>query len=276
MTFGLYIKNAALKDNERLRSMRKALEEGGCSLYDIETREDLMPGTDAVLSVGGDGTFLSASKRVAETGVPILGVNMGRLGFLSENKPEEVVEALLSGNYTIEDRTMLKSVITVEGACRAGDFWPYALNEVTVHRSGASVLGINVTVDGDELPTYWADGLIVATSSGSTAYSLSAGGPICSPASKVLIIEPISPHNLNVRPLVVPETAVIDISVKSRDDSVICTMDNRTMSLPATASLRVSMAQFSLKRIRLSRSSFVKALVSKLFWGEDIRNNGEK
>lgn len=276
MTFGLYIKNAALKDNERLRSMRKALEEGGCSLYDIETREDLMPGTDAVLSVGGDGTFLSASKRVAETGVPILGVNMGRLGFLSENKPEEVVEALLSGNYAIEDRTMLKSVITGEGACRAGDFWPYALNEVTVHRSGASVLGINVTVDGDELPTYWADGLIVATSSGSTAYSLSAGGPICSPASKVLIIEPISPHNLNVRPLVVPETAVIDISVKSRDDSVICTMDNRTMSLPATASLRVSMAQFSLKRIRLSRSSFVKALVSKLFWGEDIRNNGEK
>ena len=276
MTFGLYIKNAALKDNERLRSMRKALEEGGCSLYDIETREDLIPGTDAVLSVGGDGTFLSASKRVAETGVPILGVNMGRLGFLSENKPEEVVEALLSGNYTIEDRTMLKSVITGEGACRAGDFWPYALNEVTVHRSGASVLGINVTVDGDELPTYWADGLIVATSSGSTAYSLSAGGPICSPASKVLIIEPISPHNLNVRPLVVPETAVIDISVKSRDNSVICTMDNRTMSLPATASLRVSMAQFSLKRIRLSRSSFVKALVSKLFWGEDIRNNGEK
>lgn len=276
MTFGLYIKNAALKDNERLRSMRKALEEGGCSLYDIETREDLIPGTDAVLSVGGDGTFLSASKRVAETGVPILGVNMGRLGFLSENKPEEVVEALLSGNYKIEDRTMLKSVITGEGACRAGDFWPYALNEVTVHRSGASVLGINVTVDGDELPTYWADGLIVATSSGSTAYSLSAGGPICSPASKVLIIEPISPHNLNVRPLVVPETAVIDISVKSRDDSVICTMDNRTMSLPATASLRVSMAQFSLKRIRLSRSSFVKALVSKLFWGEDIRNNGEK
>ena len=276
MTFGLYIKNAALKDNERLRSMRKALEEGGCSLYDIETREDLIPGTDAVLSVGGDGTFLSASKRVSETGVPILGVNMGRLGFLSENKPEEVVEALLSGNYTIEDRTMLKSVITGEGACRAGDFWPYALNEVTVHRSGASVLGINVTVDGDELPTYWADGLIVATSSGSTAYSLSAGGPICSPASKVLIIEPISPHNLNVRPLVVPETAVIDISVKSRDDSVICTMDNRTMSLPATASLRVSMAQFSLKRIRLSRSSFVKALVSKLFWGEDIRNNGEK
>ncbi|MGN1231946.1 MAG: NAD(+)/NADH kinase [Candidatus Cryptobacteroides sp.] len=275
MTFGFYIKNDGLKENARLRAMRKALEDAGCTLYDIRTREDLIPGTDAVLSIGGDGTFLSASKRVAGSGVPILGVNMGRLGFLSENKPEEVAEALLAGNYSIEDRTMLSAQI-IEGPETSDDFWPYALNEVTVHRNGASVLGINVTVDGDELPTYWADGLIVATSSGSTAYSLSAGGPICSPASRVLIIEPISPHNLNVRPLVVPETAVIDISVKSRDDSVICTMDNRTMSLPASASLRVSMAQFSLKRIRLSRSSFVKALVSKLFWGEDIRNNGEK
>lgn len=275
MIFGIYIKNRALKDNDRLLSMRKALEAGGCTLYDIETGEDLVPGTDAILSVGGDGTFLSASKRVAESGVPILGVNMGRLGFLSENKPEEVVEALLSGNYNVEDRTMLFSEITGEDI-NPGEIWPYALNEVTVHRSGASVLGINVTVDGDELPTYWADGLIVATSSGSTAYSLSAGGPICSPASRVLIIEPISPHNLNVRPLVVPETAVIDISVKSRDAFVVCTMDNRTMSLPSSASLRVSMAQFSLKRIRLSGSSFVKALVSKLFWGEDIRNNGEK
>ena len=275
MTFGVYIKNDGLKDNNRLRSMRRALEDAGCTLYDIRTRQDLLPGTDAVLSVGGDGTFLSASKRVADSGVPILGVNMGRLGFLSENKPEEVADALLTGNYSIEDRTMLSAQIT-DGPGTSEDFCPYALNEVTVHRNGASVLGINVTVDGDELPTYWADGLIVATSSGSTAYSLSAGGPICSPASRVLIIEPISPHNLNVRPLVVPETAVIDISVKSRDSSVICTMDNRTMSLPASAALRVSMAQFSLKRIRLSRSSFVKALVSKLFWGEDIRNNGEK
>ncbi|MGM9740200.1 MAG: NAD(+)/NADH kinase [Candidatus Cryptobacteroides sp.] len=275
MTFGFYIKNDGLKENVRFMAMRKALEDAGCTLYDIRTREDLIPGTDAVLSVGGDGTFLSASKRVADSGVPILGVNMGRLGFLSENKPEEVAEALLAGNYSIEDRTMLSARIT-GGPGPSDEFWPYALNEVTVHRNGASVLGINVTVDGDELPTYWADGLIVATSSGSTAYSLSAGGPICSPASRVLIIEPISPHNLNVRPLVVPETAVIDISVKSRDDSVICTMDNRTMSLPASSSLRVSMAQFSLKRIRLSRSSFVKALVSKLFWGEDIRNNGEK
>ena len=275
MLFAFYIKNKALSDNSRLLLLRKNLEEAGCVLYDIESRGDLRQGTEAVISVGGDGTFLSASKRVADSGIPIIGVNMGRLGFLSENKPEDVAEALVKGEYRLENRTMLSASISGTDVDGKIDFWPYALNEVTVHRSGAAVLGISVCVDGEELPTYWADGLIVATSSGSTAYSLSAGGPICTPDSKVLIIAPIDPHNLNVRPLVVPETAEIEISIRSRDASAIFTMDNRTMTIGISARIRVSMAQFSLKRIRLSRSSFVKALVSKLFWGEDIRNNGD-
>ena len=275
MLFAFYIKNKALSDSLRLLCLRKNLEDAGCMLYDIESRGDLRPGTAAVISVGGDGTFLSASKRVADSGVPIIGVNMGRLGFLSENTPEDVAGALVAGEYSLEIRTLRAA--SIAGADGGGkiDFWPSALNEVTVHRSGAAVLGISVCVDGEELPTYWADGLIVATSSGSTAYSLSAGGPICTPDSKVLIIAPIAPHNLNVRPLVVPETAVIEISIKSRDSSAIFTMDNRTMTVGTSARIKVSMAQFSLKRIRLSRSSFVKALVSKLFWGEDIRNNGD-
>lgn len=275
MLFAFYIKNKALSDNPRLLLLRKNLEEAGCVLYDIESRGDLRQGTEAVISVGGDGTFLSASKRVADSGIPIIGVNMGRLGFLSENKPEDVAEALVKGEHRLENRTMLSASISGTDVDGKIDFWPYALNEVTVHRSGAAVLGISVCVDGEELPTYWADGLIVATSSGSTAYSLSAGGPICTPDSKVLIIAPIAPHNLNVRPLVVPETAEIEISIRSRDASAIFTMDNRTMTIGISARIRVSMAQFSLKRIRLSRSSFVKALVSKLFWGEDIRNNGD-
>ena len=275
MLFAFYIKNKALSDNPRLLLLRKNLEEAGCVLYDIESRGDLRQGTEAVISVGGDGTFLSASKRVADSGIPIIGVNMGRLGFLSENKPEDVAEALVKGEYRLENRTMLSASISGTDVDGKIDFWPYALNEVTVHRSGAAVLGISVCVDGEELPTYWADGLIVATSSGSTAYSLSAGGPICTPDSKVLIIAPIAPHNQNVRPLVVPETAEIEISIRSRDASAIFTMDNRTMTIGISARIRVSMAQFSLKRIRLSRSSFVKALVSKLFWGEDIRNNGD-
>ena len=133
---------------------------------------------------------------------------------------------------------------------------------------------VNVTIDGNTLPTYWADGLLVATSSGSTAYSLSVGGPICMPDTKVLIIAPISPHNLNVRPLVVPDTAKITITLQSRDDAVVMTMDNKTVEIDPNWTVEVSVAQFSLKRIRLSKSEFVKALTSRLFWGEDMRNNG--
>lgn len=275
MLLGIYIKNKALASDAGYLRMRNELEDAGAVLYSICTRADLRPGTDAVLSVGGDGTFLSASKRVADSGVPILGVNLGRLGFLSENRPEDITAALMNGEYELENRTMLSVSASGGGLETGGKFWPYALNEVTVHRDGAAMLGVKVSLDGNPLPAYWADGLLVATSSGSTAYSLSVGGPICTPDSKVLIIAPIAPHNLNVRPLVVPETSRIGISIISRDGSAVLTMDNRTMRIDGTVELQVSMAQFSLKRIRLQKSSFVKALVSKLFWGEDIRNNGD-
>ena len=148
------------------------------------------------------------------------------------------------------------------------------MNEVALHRSGSSVLGIHVSIDGEALPTYWADGLLVATSSGSTAYSLSVGGPICLPDTKVLIIAPIAPHNLNVRPIVVPETAKIDISFESRDGRATMTNDNRVVEIQPDWSIHIEMAQFSLKRIRLAESGFVRALTSRLFWGEDMRNNG--
>ena len=137
------------------------------------------------------------------------------------------------------------------------------------------MLGVDVLVDGAALPTYWADGLIVATSSGSTAYSLSVGGPICAPDAQVLVLSPIAPHNLNVRPLVVPETARISLSFRSRDPLVRVSLDNRILSLPAGTRLDVRMAQFSLKRVRLPKSGFVKALTSKLFWGEDIRSGNQ-
>lgn len=275
MTLGIYIKNKAIAKDARLLSMTEALRKASFTLYDVEVRGDLRPGTDMVLSVGGDGTFLSASKRVADSGIPVLGVNLGRLGFLSENKPEDIVEALSSGRYELENRTMLKASVSGCKAEKDIDLWPYALNEVTVHRNGAAMLGINVTINGEPLPTYWADGLLVATSSGSTAYSLSVGGPICAPDAKVLIIAPIAPHNLNVRPLVVPESTEIGISLSTRDGNAVLTMDNRTFDVDCSTELRVSMAQFSLKRVRLPKSGFVKALVSKLFWGEDIRNNGD-
>ena len=269
MKAATYIKDKAHASDPRWRSLVDGLAASGVELYPISVRDDIQPGTDLLLSVGGDGTFLSASKRVGDSGIPVLGVNLGRLGFLSENRPEELLEPILHGDYIVEDRALL----TVEGL--GGDMYPHALNEVAIQRSGAAILGIRVVVDGQALPLYWADGLLVATSSGSTAYSLSVGGPICTPDAPVLIIAPIAPHNLNVRPLVIPQSATIDISVVSRDGSVRVSLDNRTVTAPASVRLSVRVAQFSLKRIRLPKSGFVKALTSKLFWGEDIRSGIE-
>jgi NAD+ kinase len=197
-------------------------------------------------------------------------VNLGRLGFLSEYRPEEVLEALRKRDWTVEDRILLDTEL--EGVEKDAAFCPYSLNEMSVHRSGAAMLGVDVTLDGQALPTYWADGMLVATSSGSTAYSLSVGGPICRPDAPVLIIAPIAPHNLNVRPLIVPDTARIGLTVQSRDPEVLVTLDNRRLSAPSSLRMGISVARFSLKRIRLGKSNFVKALTSKLFWGEDVRN----
>ncbi len=281
MKIALYSRDGGAMTDPRLSSMLDKLEKELFMIYETSGGEDLLPGTDLVMSVGGDGTFLSAARCVGASGVPILGVNLGRLGFLSEYSPEEACGALLSGAWYLEDRELLET--EVDGSlsenpalsASAETFSPFTLNEVSVHRSGAALLGVDVTIDGHPLPTYWADGLLVATSSGSTAYSLSVGGPICAPEAKVLIIAPIAPHNLNARPLVVPDTTRVGISMRSRDESVMLSMDNRNHLIQPSATLAVKVAQFSLKRVRLKNTSFIKALTTKLFWGEDIRNSGE-
>jgi len=274
MKIGYFLLKDVLRNDPQLQSMFAELQGASYELYEICSKADIRPETDLVLSIGGDGTFLSAAQTVSDVGLPILGVNFGRLGFLSENRPEDVLKALMQGDFSVEYRTMLNATLRGENARRQIGLLPYAVNEVSIHRKGVGVLGINVSIDGDSLPTYWADGLIVATSSGSTAYSLSVGGPICMPNTKVLIIAPIAPHNLNVRPLVVPDTARIAISLQSREDKVAMTMDNRTVEIDKGWTVEIAMAQFSLKRIRLASSEFVNALTSRLFWGEDMRNNG--
>ncbi len=274
MKIAIYTRDETALADPRVQSMRERLALEGCGFYRIRNAEDISSDTDIVMSVGGDGTFLSASKRVGNSGIPVLGINTGRVGFLSEYGPEEACEAIISKSYTLEDRALLET--RVNGEMRESDssFWPYTLNEISVLRGGASILGVDVCLDGNPLPTYWADGLLVSTSSGSTAYSLSVGGPICVPDSKVIIIAPIAPHNLNVRPLVVPDSTVVSISMRSRDKEVAMSMDNRNVRLSADSTLEVKVAQFSLKRVRLAKSSFIKALTTKLFWGEDIRNGG--
>lgn len=277
MNLALYLRNRRLTGDSRISGLRKRLVDGGCTLTDVDTRSALSAsGAEMLLSIGGDGTFLSAAALVGNLGIPVLGINLGRLGFLSENGPEQVADAVLNGNYSVEDRALLEAKPSFLTGCQDVDSWPFALNEVTVHRIGAAMLGVDVSIDGDALPTYWADGLIVATSSGSTAYSLSVGGPIVLPESRVLIISPISPHNLNVRPLIVPYSAKIGISLQSRDRSVMFTLDNRMVEADASLGLDVSLAQFSLRRVRLNGSNFINALTSKLFWGEDIRNGRDK
>ncbi|MCD8207569.1 MAG: NAD(+)/NADH kinase [Bacteroidales bacterium] len=264
----IYCGRGVGKDDPRLVSFVAELEAAGCGVGFAVKTDDIPEGADLLLSVGGDGTFLSASMLAAEKDIPILGVNFGRLGFLSEARPEEVAKMVAKGEYVVEERIMLRAEVDGEEIV-----WPYALNEMTVHRAGAAMLGVDVTIDGMRLPTYWADGLLVATPSGSTAYSLSVGGPIVMPEAEVLVVAPISPHNLNVRPLVVPARSKIELGLHSGERAVVFTMDNRTKVVNPSSKISVSMAQFSLKRVQFHASNFINALTGKLFWGEDIRNS---
>lgn len=272
MKAAVYIGKEGYENDTRVNAMMASLAEGGCSCYMLKNDDSLAENTDMVLSVGGDGTFLSVARLVADSGVPVVGVNLGRLGFLSENHPEDVAEAILKKDYIIEDRSLLSAFFSISSGDALFDGWPYALNEMTVHRSGVAMLGVDVCLDGKWLPTYWADGLIISTSSGSTAYSLSVGGPIVLPQSEVLILSPIAPHNLNIRPLVIPDTSELKLKMRSRDASVVFTMDNRAVELPAETEVSASVARFSLKRVRFTKSDFINALTEKLFWGEDVRN----
>ena len=274
MKVAVYNGTDALSDSVRARldGLWDRLIAAGCEI--VPLNGDCVGPEDCnfILSVGGDGTYLSASALSVRNDIPIVGVNAGRVGFLSENRPEDVADSLLNGNYSIEESTVLKASIEGVTTPEAEKFWSYAFNEFTVHRSGAAMLGVDVDVNGVSLPTYWADGLIVSTCSGSTAYSLSAGGPIALPGSKVLLITPIAPHNLNIRPLIVPEASDISFRVHSRDGKVAFTADTRSLEINDGTLIRMGVAQFSLKRVRLGCSNFINALTEKLFWGEDVRN----
>ena len=267
---GLHEPGVAIKD--KYDTMLDEFHGSGCEVVELGDDFSQAEGCDCLLSVGGDGTFLSASSMSLKSGIPVMGVNFGRVGFLSENRPEDVVRALVSGDYKVENSAVLSASFEGNVPDEASSFWPYAFNEFTVHRTGAAMLGVEVDIDGVSLPTYWADGLIVSTSSGSTAYSLSAGGPIVLPESRVLIINPIAPHNLNIRPLIVPDTVAISIRVLSRDGKAVFTADTRSMEIGEDVLIKLNVAQFSLKRVRLKDSNFINALTEKLHWGEDVRN----
>ena len=228
---------------------------------------------DMVLSMGGDGTFLRAASYVGNKNIPILGINTGRLGFLADVSPEEMEDTfkdIYNHNYKVEDRSVLQ--VISNGQSLKG--YPCGLNEIAIlKRDSSSMITIHTSINGAYLTTYQADGLVIATPTGSTAYSLSVGGPIVTPEAGVFVISPIAPHNLNVRPLIVPQDAVIDMKISSRADEVMLTVDNRELIIPSTSTICLSRGDFSMKTVSLKKEGFFQALQEKLLWGADKRNN---
>jgi NAD+ kinase len=228
-------------------------------------------GTACLVSIGGDGTLLGSLQHVRDSGIPVIGINQGRLGFLSAAALEtfpQVLDAILEKKYTIENRTLLE----VKGAIVPGTVYPYALNEIGVQRHSPAMIGVHVQLNGEKLPVYWSDGLLVATPTGSTAYSMSAGGPIVVPQSKSFIISPIAPHNLNVRSLVISDDTLLDIMVETRDSNAFLTIDNQLIEINPGAQFTVCKAGFTLRIIRLHGSNFFDTMRNKLSWGRDNRN----
>jgi len=227
---------------------------------------------DAAISIGGDGTFLGTAAKVGASGVPILGINTGRLGFLADVSPECIatsLEALCRGNYVVEQRTALEVLKNGELAGST----PYALNEVAVLKhDNSSLIEIEAHVDGNYLTTFLSDGLIVATPTGSTGYSLSVGGPILVPRSCPLCIAPVAPHSLSVRPVVVPDDVEVRLRVNSRTHNFLLAVDGRSESLADTTEITLHRAAHTIKVIKIEHKHFFETLREKLLWGVDQRN----
>lgn len=238
----------------------------------FSTKQKLPKNTDLLLSIGGDGTLLDTLMFVADTCIPILGINAGRLGFLTGVNKDNIETALtevLNGSFKLDKRKLIQldSNIPLFGNA------PYALNELTIHKKDtSSMIVIHTYLNGEFLTSYWADGLIISTSTGSTAYNLSCGGPILIPTSENFVITPISPHNLNIRPIVVPDTSILSFEIEGRADFFNCTLDSRMATIDNTIQLAVKQADFTLNLVKLNDTNFLQTLAQKLNWGKDTRN----
>lgn len=245
------------------------------AIHVFSTYQDLPKDIAFMLSLGGDGTMLSAVSIIADSGIPVTGINFGRLGFLAsinKDKIQEALNELLNRHYDIEKRVLLATYKKDEQGKR-DERLSFALNDVTlIKKDSSAMVTLNTYVNGELLNAYWADGLIVATPTGSTAYSLSCGGPIVMPGSGNFIITPISPHNLNVRPIVVSDSSQIKIEVESRSDSFLFSCDSNTQTVKTGAVIHVQKADFNVNLIRLKHESFFSTIRHKLLWGLDTRN----
>ncbi len=238
----------------------------------FKTHLDLKANVDVLVSLGGDGTMLDSVTLVKETGVPIIGINFGRLGFLASiNKDgiQRAIDGILNNNFTLDTRSLLE---VTSNQKLFGDF-NFALNDFTIHkRDTSAMILIHCFQNGEFLNSYWADGLIIATPTGSTAYSMSCGGPIVFPRSGNFVITPISPHNLNVRPVVLSDTSVLTFEIEGRSAKYLVSCDSRTEVIDSSIKLTVKRANFDINLIRLNNESYLSTLRNKLLWGIDTRN----
>jgi len=240
----------------------------------IGTFSKLDKSFDFVICIGGDGTILRAASYINSHSIPIIGVNTGRLGFLAKIKATKidlVINAIINKNYEISERSLVKiSSTTKDGKTKK---LGYALNEISITRKNTtSLITIETKLNDNYLNTYWADGLIIATPTGSTGYSLSCGGPIIMPDSKNLVITPIAPHNLNVRPLVVPQHTKISIKISGRENEFFVSLDSKITTLSNENIISITKASHTIKMIELEKEDFLETLRDKLFWGKDKRN----
>jgi len=240
----------------------------------FSNKEGLDRSFDMMVSFGGDGTMLRAVTHVKDLGIPIVGVNTGRLGFLSTFKKEDVrkvVTEFVSGAYTIEERSLVE--ICLDSDIDEFSELNFALNEITVSRKDTtSMIMVETFLNEEYLTSYWADGLIIATPTGSTGYSLSCGGPVIAPTAKSLVLTPIAPHNLNARPLVIADDTKIRIKVSGREENHLVSLDSRIATIPNGKEIIIQKSHFNIKMIVYKSESFLKTLRNKLLWGEDRRN----
>jgi NAD+ kinase len=240
----------------------------------FQSHKELDASFDIMISIGGDGTILRAATLVRDSGIPILGVNAGRLGFLAMVQKDEIAEFLqliIEKKYTISERNLI-SLTGTPDIPEISDI-NFAMNEISVSRKDTtSMITIETYLNDEFLNSYWADGLIISTPTGSTGYSLSCGGPILTPNVSSLVITPIAPHNLNARPLVIPDDTVIKLKITGREEQYLVSLDSRIASVKNESVLTIKKTPFKIKMVEVQEETFLKTLRNKLLWGEDKRN----
>ena len=286
MKFALFTKLDSNENNDHIFSVFKSLDKHQLD-YDVDSQsfdliskldnynggfnfskvEKLSNEYDFVISIGGDGTILRSANEIGELSIPIIGLNKGRLGFLA-NSPIEMIDSIIekitNSNYRISERTIIQ--VEFEGKTKN------ALNEISISRKNTtSLITIDTKLNDQYLNTYWADGLIISTPTGSTGYSLSCGGPIIMPDSKNLVLTPIAPHNLNARPLVISDNKQIEISINGRENEYFVSADSQIFSVDINSKINISKAPYFLKMVEFEDDSYINTLREKLMWGKDRR-----